>query len=71
MKASEFKRQLNSLCDQLDHVMGQDCRLIDPQSTQPLTMTSDQVEQYGRNYHQRQKLTEAICELANQPIEPD
>ncbi len=57
--------RLERICNRLDELMAHDRRLIDPSASQPVTISLATLEQYGRNYEERQRLNEELADLAS------
>jgi hypothetical protein len=69
MNKTELSSRLEKICDRLDELMQHDRQFIDPHAKEPVTMSLNQLEQYGKNFDERQKLTRELNDLASQPLE--
>lgn len=64
MKKSEYERRINEIVKQLSSLMEQDRRVIQPQSSKPVTIDLKQLLEYGKRYEERQRLHGELQKLA-------
>jgi hypothetical protein len=69
MTKAELSARIGRICDQLDQLMKSDKRVLDPHATEPLTVSLRQLEQYGKNFEERERLHGELIALGSEPIE--
>jgi hypothetical protein len=69
MTKAELGARIGRICDRLEELMKSDRRMLDPHAKEPITVSLRELEQYGKNFEERERLHKELVALGSEPIE--